>query len=131
MALADRRMRRFRPHFSLRTLLVVVTVVCCFLGWLGWNWRIVQERKQIIEKIEANEGFTVQDNVLTAIPTIREWIGDKPYQTIVLPQNVYSPKEIENIRTHFAETNVLVVEGLTDESFTEKDSSTLDWPATP
>ena len=42
--------------FSLRTLFVVVTVFCL---WLGWNVQIVHERNAMRDKIRRNGGWVV------------------------------------------------------------------------
>jgi len=37
--LASRPSRRFRFRFSLRTLLVLITLLACWLGYQTWRWR--------------------------------------------------------------------------------------------
>ena len=39
-----------RPRFSLRTLFVVVTTICVFLGWIGWHLNQVREREMVFQR---------------------------------------------------------------------------------
>src|SRR4051794_285454 len=58
----DRKLRRRWFSFSLRTLFVVVTVVGVYLGW---QLRIVRERKAVLAEIsrvcQGSYGFTFLD----------------------------------------------------------------------
>ena len=79
-----------RPRFSLRTLLVVVTAVCV---WLGWQASIVYQRKAMKAEIEARggrcygagESFGLE-NYFVGNPEkpyhgafVRRWMGDEEY----------------------------------------------------
>ena len=88
-----RNRRRFR--FSLRTLLVVVTVVCV---WLGLEFRFVREReawirvnKALVRPAEPTPvGSTVGEFIYSRptnshFPFWRRWFGDSPVPSIVFP----------------------------------------------
>ena len=80
-------------RFRLRTVFVVVTLLC---GWLGWEVSIVQQRKQVLIDLQANQSFqfwkvestphvpppgSVGSHV-AAIPLVRTWMGDVAVQRI-------------------------------------------------
>ena len=100
-----------RPRFSLRTLLVGVTLFCGFLGWLGWNWRIVQERRYVFGDL------TVADMPKTSpyctmadprpMPFPRSWLGDQRMKFIAVNRNC-DPKAIERVRTVYPEAEIIV-----------------------
>ena len=96
--------RRRWSRFSLRTLLVVVTL---FALWLGWELKIVRERKAVLEWVKANKGATWFAKYGTAttmkmkpapkfhnpkavdvaprIPFWRSWLGDEAVYCFELP----------------------------------------------
>jgi hypothetical protein len=85
------RLRRvFR--FSLRTMLIVMTVLCC---WLGWEASVVRERQSVRRELQGNGAFQFVTaeaaakrifrgaNVrLATIPAVRMWLGDEAIQEI-------------------------------------------------
>jgi len=54
---------RRRLQFSLRTLLFVVTLLCIAFAWVGWQVRIVQERKAKLAKLLSAGIVVTLDNV--------------------------------------------------------------------
>jgi hypothetical protein len=48
------RRRLFR--FSLRTLLILITLLCC---WLAWESSVVRQRKALLAEMEASRAFSV------------------------------------------------------------------------
>src|SRR5262245_550454 len=94
-------MARFRLplRFSLRTLFVVVALICLYLGW---QWRIVQERKALLAWMGAQP--SVQYRFSNApIPAerevsfVRRLFGDKTMYAIFLGP-LEKPMENERIR---------------------------------
>jgi hypothetical protein len=81
------RRRWFR--FSLRTLFVVVTVLSI---WLGWQAKIVRDRKAAMVEINGVGGSYTHEklwpnapNELPArIPFWRKWLGDRPVEAIFI-----------------------------------------------
>jgi hypothetical protein len=60
-ALADgshTRLTRHRPRFSLRTLLVVVTVLSGLSAWMAWQIQIVRTREAMLSELNANGAKT-------------------------------------------------------------------------
>ena len=99
---------RSRPpwfRFSLRSLLVVVTVFCV---WLGWEIHIVRGRQQALRWVKDRGGWysealpvTAADYICsqpardklrealnrTSISSVRGWFGDKAIFEIHMPNN--------------------------------------------
>src|SRR5688572_181685 len=81
-------------RFSLRTMFLVVTAVCC---WLAWQLSVVRERRDLLNDLNASRGFQIvkasewakdtpaADQPVPAIPWIREWLGDEAIQSIWFP----------------------------------------------
>ncbi len=44
------------PRFTLRTLLVIVTLVAAVLGWLMWQRNIVQQRSEFLDMVTSKGG---------------------------------------------------------------------------
>jgi hypothetical protein len=88
--------KRRWPRFSIRTLLAVVTIFCL---WLGWQWRIVQERKAVARQVSGGIGFIkwwedVGDSDdfdpsvrPVEVPWVRRLLGDKTAYWLVLDPN--------------------------------------------
>ncbi|MGE0610517.1 MAG: Hint domain-containing protein [Pirellulales bacterium] len=86
--------RRWRS-FSLRTLLIVVTLLCC---WLGWESSVVRERravrahyqaKSVIQFVTAAEylqRYTPATKAViesaVSVPLARRWMGDEAIQEV-------------------------------------------------
>ena len=52
------KLRRFR--FSIRTLLILTTVLACILGWIGKEWRQSRYERQVGDEILKNESAYVR-----------------------------------------------------------------------
>lgn len=89
--------RRRPPRFSLRTMFVVVTLLCV---WLGWQLKIVHERSAILAEIDRADPAVDEYETLESlekelgriqrldyvrIPRIRQWLGDRSVLRIWLP----------------------------------------------
>ena len=82
----DRRRRWFR--FSLRTMFVVVTALCC---WLGWESSVVRKRQQALQELQADGAFQfipAEDwkhrfppggvfQPVASVPWVRSLLGDR------------------------------------------------------
>ena len=91
---AQPRRSWFRFAFSLRTLFVVVTIIGV---WLGWNLKIVRERKALIQELRRASsrrhpfyslaGDLEQDSLKqsSALSIFRRALGDKAYELLEIP----------------------------------------------
>ena len=104
--------------FSLRTMFVVVTV---FGVWLGWQLKIVRDRKALLAEI-SHEQHTLEemeadpsgnggsnahwaaDFPFARIPLYRRLLGDKSYPHLVLEAT--SPQLLERIENAFPEATL-------------------------
>src|SRR5581483_3744764 len=111
-------MRRFQ--FSLRTLLIVVTLLAIPCGWLGWQAKIVRDRKATWARISKSGGH---DSALWSLTTsqrepdrrgtgypktvswIRRLLGDRPVNGIILPDTL-PPDDVEQILKIFPEAEM-------------------------
>jgi len=111
MTTAPKR-RWFR--FSLRGLLVVVTVLGC---WLGWEVSAVHQRRSMAQRFEAEGGFVeVWTSDLEVqygyepgrgpkISGWRRWLGDRAYNFITLPPSSTKP-DFMRARALFPEADI-------------------------
>jgi hypothetical protein len=103
---APKRKRRWF-QFSLRTLMIGVTMLAVPLGNVGWQAKIVRQRQAMLDEIKDRGGrfWTVelvrglaQDQIRqrlikntdwpdTTIPLVRRWLGDDAIVWIGLPPN--------------------------------------------
>ncbi len=77
-------------RFSLRALLIAVTLVCC---WLAWEMSIVRHRQQVRQRTQERFTFASTREVVAAeipddtpgvarISFVRRWMGDVAIQQI-------------------------------------------------
>ena len=111
--------RRFRWNaFSLRTMFVVVTVACCYLGW---ELSVVRARLNTLQRLRTVPGFsittaadwmdryppgrTVPDSA--TIPLVRKWLGDVAVQEIWHTPHIHAPSktELQNLERTFPEAH--------------------------
>ncbi len=65
---SNRKRRWFQ--FSLRSLLVIVTLFCVIGGWLGNEYRIVRARKALVQRIFENGNMQERWGIVFYSPTI-------------------------------------------------------------
>jgi hypothetical protein len=108
--------RRFR--FSLLTLFVVVTVLCC---WLGWQVSIVHERKALLAMLRADHANIsmagevripstidpIVEGDENQLPTVRRWLGDEPVTQIMVGGPLSDELERRS-KVAFPEANLMV-----------------------
>ncbi len=102
IGLSIRKRRWFQ--FSLRTLMTVVTLLAVPLGYVGWQAKIVSERKAMldIENGHLMEEAEVGGHKDAAIPLIRRWLGDHFCSSIFLKQEA----ELERYQEAFPEAEI-------------------------
>ncbi|MEX2174158.1 MAG: hypothetical protein WD872_07335 [Pirellulaceae bacterium] len=80
-------------RFSLRTLFVVMTLLCC---WLGWESSVVRRRQALRRELQENATFQFTTAAqwvgryppgspvppVATIPLVRRWLGDEAIQEV-------------------------------------------------
>jgi hypothetical protein len=109
---APKRRRRWF-QFSLRTLLIVVTLFAIVCAYVSWQMRIVAvERRDAAAKYPTWETLPTPANYQgmirerPAAPWPLCWFGEEGYALMVLPANI-PHDEIERLRKLFPEALVL------------------------
>ncbi len=100
-------------QFSLRTLLVGVTLFAIPLGYVGWQTKIVSERKAILKRVLADRRFFVRptrdicDNgtLNKSIPRLRWMMGDTWIDSVRASPKT-SDDEIERLKVAFPEARI-------------------------
>ncbi len=81
-------------QFRLRGLLVAVTLLAVFMGWLGWELKFIRARKaaladgSVIGRLRPDEldfKELLPQATLATIPFWRRWFGDNAYQWLSVP----------------------------------------------
>jgi hypothetical protein len=105
-------------QWSLRTLFLVVTVFCC---WLGWNLSWVRERERVRQDIGwrgatiRTPGFHADVNRRmpktaspTTMPAIWTFLGAEPWGSIDLPESEFTEDDRRRIQALFPEADVSI-----------------------
>jgi hypothetical protein len=96
-------------QFSLRFLLIFVTVAAVACAWLAHEGHAVQQRKSLRQWIEEGGGTCVANDLGSHIPPgskieepslIRRWLGDQIVRTVFLPRKT-SDQDLQRIKTWF------------------------------
>lgn len=112
------RRRWFR--FSLRTMFVVATLVCL---WLGWELSVVRQRRALRQELAGNAAFNfvtadamaVQVMVapmggvpVASVPRVRRWLGDEAIDQIWYLRHYegFSESALKRIEATFPEAEV-------------------------
>jgi hypothetical protein len=70
-------------------MFVAVTVLGTALAWIGWQAKIVQDRRLMLDWVMENGGWGVGTEGRHKISLIRRWLGDKPHgQMFHLPESM-------------------------------------------
>jgi hypothetical protein len=103
-------------RFSIRTMLIAVTILCIGLSWLGWQISVVRERRIVLGL--ARSLHAVVDQADSRSPTtdirlspIRSWLGDVAVFQIQLLEKEGSAEERETIIRSFPEAKIRWIPG--------------------
>ena len=101
----DGRPKRRWLRFSVRTLLVAVTIFCV---WLGWQVNIVRDRKAMMQRIEEAGGVGgagFQSRKDPPMPWYRKKLGDSANAHIRVPWD-WTAEQIAEVSALFPEATV-------------------------
>src|SRR5690242_2872948 len=103
---------RKRPwfQFSLRTLMMAVTLLAIACGYVASQARIVGIRNAARARIEAlggqyKVGGAIFGDYEEEVPLVRRWLGDEPVNFVLLPESASSSDE-QRIREVFPDVVV-------------------------
>jgi hypothetical protein len=100
-------------QFSLRTLMIVVTLLAIPCGYVGWQAKIVRERmamSECIKKVEHGDCWFFDEDLSGGVPWIRRLLGDKTCMLILVPGA--SDEEFVAIKAAFPEADLVLRERL-------------------
>jgi hypothetical protein len=105
--------------FSLRTMFVVVTALCCYLAW---QMSIVRQRQSMLSELRVQPHVQVttaetwlqllspgpESPKMATIPRVRQWLGDEAIQTISLGRGYHTLKQeqLDQLAKIFPEATV-------------------------
>ena len=116
--MTDKSPRRWFS-FSLRSLLLVMTVLCI---WLGWESNVVRQRRRAVTKLQSNPAFQIMTaktwaasfpaskppQPIATIPKVRLWLGDEAIQEIGYFRHMqgFSDGDVDRLTKLFPEAKV-------------------------
>ena len=99
-------MRLSRFQFSLRTLLIFVTLLAIPCWYVGEQFRIVQRRNAVLAKVrELGEHHYIRVADGQAESWIRKLFGDEPHDLILIPVKA-TTEELHEVNAAFPEATV-------------------------
>ncbi len=110
MATATNKPRRRWFRFSLRTLFVLMTLLCV---WLGWNVYQVRQREAVLQYLQQHQIYMEATNPYLvhpwrrSLPFMWSWLGAKPVGYIMLPVSLYSDGDCRTVQQLFPEATVV------------------------
>jgi hypothetical protein len=96
--------KRHWYQFSLRTLLIGVTLLAVACAYVGWQARTVSERRAMRERIEKTDKGTIWERS-DDVPWLRRILGDEAIPRIILPFET-DVEERRKIRAVFPEATL-------------------------
>jgi hypothetical protein len=111
---------RRRFQINLRTLLIGVTLLAVACGYVGWQAKIVRERRAALAELRVSpRRFTIalehvqgfdDDGLDRTIPTARRWMGDQTVYRIVYKPDT-TEQELSRLRRIFPEALIYEFKG--------------------
>ena len=105
--------------FSLRTMFIIVTAVCCYLAWQS---SIVRGRQSALRELRTTPGVQITTAAARAgqlplgstpppaatIPLVRRWLGDEAIQEIAIGRGYHtlSSEQIAGLKRVFPEAEI-------------------------
>jgi hypothetical protein len=100
-----KRKRRWY-QFSLRSLMVFTMVVAVACGWVGWQAKVVRDRKSELNRAVSMRLIGIDsDDRAKAIPWMRRVLGDVSVNSISMPPDT-TIDELDRLRAFFLESRV-------------------------
>jgi hypothetical protein len=101
----DQPAPHLRFQFSLRTLMIGVTLLAVPLGYVGWQAKIVRERKAMLSHIWKVNRRALWSETRMSVPWVRRLLGDYPVRLIELPRHA-DLEEPQQIQALFPEATI-------------------------
>jgi hypothetical protein len=103
-----------RFQFRLRTLMIVVTLLAVVCGYVGWQAKIVRERRAMVDWINNHSGLVgincpMPRKLTPSIAWVRELLEDPAIFRIELQPDT-DATDVQRIRSLFPEADVLVID---------------------
>jgi hypothetical protein len=105
-------------QYSLRSLMIGVTLLAVPCGYIGWQAKIVRERKSLLERIDGVNGPILSHSEVidgfgdhagfVELPWIRKSMGDIPIDLIDLIHDA-PPEIVREIKAAFPEAAIIVI----------------------
>ena len=96
-------------QFSLRTLMIVVTLLAVPFGYVGWQAKIVRERRAELNRaIDGRQLVICGNGEVLVIPWIRRTLGDQRVGAIKVLTGT-DAAELERLRILFPEAEIQFV----------------------
>jgi hypothetical protein len=104
-------------QYSVRTLMIVVTLLAVGSGYVGWQAKIVRERDALSEKRDGVFMVIAVDD--TEVPLVRRMLGDHQYMAVLFDD---APPEaiLRRYRAAFPEAEVRTDGRIVWESFKKR-----------